>query len=106
MSAHSPAQQQLFIGGDWIPAAGGRTYEKADPYTGEPVTEAAAASVADAARAAEAAAAAFPEWAATPAARRAELWTAAADLLAERSEEIAHTMTAECGATFGWGMFN
>ncbi|HWH95289.1 MAG TPA: aldehyde dehydrogenase family protein [Baekduia sp.] len=99
-------QQPLLIGGEWVAAVEGRTYEKADPYTGDPVTEAAAASVDDANRAAEAAGAAFAGWAATPAAERARLLEAAADLLAERSEEIVATMTAECGATFGWGMFN
>jgi acyl-CoA reductase-like NAD-dependent aldehyde dehydrogenase len=106
MSTVSVARQPLLIGGEWVSAAGGRTYEKADPYTGDPVTEAAAAGPSDAARAADAAGAAFPGWAATPAAERAALLTAAADLLAERSEEIVQTMTGECGATFGWGMFN
>src|SRR3954468_8277629 len=106
MSTVSVAQQPLLIGGEWVAASEGRTYEKTDPYTGDVVTEAAAATPADAARAAEAAGAAFPGWAATPPAERAALLTAAADLLGERSEDIARTMTAECGATFGWGMFN
>jgi benzaldehyde dehydrogenase (NAD) len=106
MSTVSAEQQWLLIGGEWVPAAEGRTYEKADPYTGEAVTEAAAAGPADAARAADAAAAAFPAWAATPAAERRGLLLAAADLLDERAPAIAATMTAEVGATFGWGMFN
>jgi vanillin dehydrogenase len=106
MSTVSVEQQPLLIGGEWVAASAGRTYEKADPFTGDPVTEAAAADPGDAARAVDAAAAAFPEWSATPPARRAELLTAAADLLASRAEEIARTMTAEVGATFGWGMFN
>jgi acyl-CoA reductase-like NAD-dependent aldehyde dehydrogenase len=106
MSTVSVEQQPLLIGGEWVAATGGRTFAKADPFTGDPVTEAAAADRGDADRAVEAAAAAFPEWAATPPARRAELLEAAADLLAERSEAIAQTMTAEVGATFGWGMFN
>jgi acyl-CoA reductase-like NAD-dependent aldehyde dehydrogenase len=106
MSTVSAAQQPLLIGGEWVPAAEGRTFEKADPFTGDPVTEAAAASVQDAARACDAAAAAFPGWAATPASERAALLDAAGKLLEERAEEIAQTMTAECGATFGWGMFN
>jgi acyl-CoA reductase-like NAD-dependent aldehyde dehydrogenase len=106
MSTVSVAQQPLLIGGEWVPAAEGRTYETSDPFTGEPVTEAAAASTADAARAADAAGAAFPAWAATPPSERRALLLAAADLLAERAPEIAQTMTAECGATFGWGMFN
>jgi acyl-CoA reductase-like NAD-dependent aldehyde dehydrogenase len=106
MSTVSAEQQPLLIGGEWVAAADGRTYEKADPFTGDPVTEAAAAAPADAVRAADAAAAAFPEWSATPPSARRALLLAAADLLAERAPEIAQTMTAEVGATFGWGMFN
>src|SRR3954463_2924947 len=100
------AEQQLMIGGDWVDAAAGRTFEKADPYTGEVATIAAAASPGDAARGVEAAAAAFPQRAGMAPAKRAELLNAAADLLMERAPEIAKTMTEECGAVFGWGMFN
>ena len=106
MSTESVTQQPLLIGGEWVGAEGGRTFGKADPFTGEAVTEAAAASVADAARAAEAAQAAFPEWSALAASERAGFLSRAADLLDERAPDIAATMTAECGATFGWGMFN
>jgi acyl-CoA reductase-like NAD-dependent aldehyde dehydrogenase len=62
--------------------------------------------VANAERAAEAAAAAFPAWSATPAAERAAFLARAADLLDERAQDVAATMTEETGATFGWGMFN
>jgi vanillin dehydrogenase len=106
MSTVSTEQQPLLIGGEWGPAAGGRTFEKADPFTGQPVTEAAAAGPDDAARAVEAAQAAFPGWAATPPDERRAVLERAADLLDERAPEIATTVTAECGATFGWGMFN
>jgi acyl-CoA reductase-like NAD-dependent aldehyde dehydrogenase len=106
MSTVSAAQQPLLIGGEWVQADGGRTFAKADPFTGEAVTEAAAASVADAARAAEAADAAFPAWSALSAGERAAFLVRAAELLDERAPDIAATMTAECGATFGWGMFN
>jgi acyl-CoA reductase-like NAD-dependent aldehyde dehydrogenase len=106
MSTVSTEQQPLLIGGAWVAASEGRTFEKTDPYTGEPVTEAAAATLADAARAADAAGAAFPGWAATPSAERAALLEKAAGLLDERAPDIATTMTAEVGATFGWGMFN
>ena len=106
MSAIQAQEQQLLIGGEWVGADGGRTFEKDDPFTHEPATIAAAAGVEDANRAVEAAAAAFPEWSAMAPAKRAELLTAAADLLMERAPEIAQTMTEECGAVFGWGMFN
>ena len=106
MSTVSTEQQPLLIGGEWVAAAGGRTFEKADPFTGQPVTEAAAAGPDDAVRAVEAAQAAFPGWAATPPDERRAVLERAADLLDERAPEIAATVTAECGATFGWGMFN
>ena len=63
MSTVSTEQQPLLIGGEWVPATGGRTFEKADPFTGAPVTQAAAATPDDAVRAVEAAQAAFPGWA-------------------------------------------
>jgi vanillin dehydrogenase len=106
MSTVQVEEQQLLIGGLWVDAEDGATFEKSDPYTGDPVTRAAAATPADAARAVGAAAVAFPNWSQTPPARRRELLSAAADLLMERSKDIALTMTEECGATFGWGMFN
>jgi acyl-CoA reductase-like NAD-dependent aldehyde dehydrogenase len=106
MSTVSVEQQPLLIGGEWVGASEGRTFEKRDPYTGDPVTEAAAATPADAVRAADAASAAFAGWAATPATARAAILEKAAGLLDERAPEIAATMTAECGATFGWAMFN
>jgi acyl-CoA reductase-like NAD-dependent aldehyde dehydrogenase len=106
MSTVSVEQQPLLIGGEWVPAGEGRTYLKADPFTGAVVTEAAAASRADAHAAADAAGAAFAAWSATPPAERRALLTAAGDLLEQRAQEIAATMTAEVGATFGWGIFN
>jgi vanillin dehydrogenase len=99
-------EQLLLIGGEWVPASEGGTAEKSHPYTGEPVGRAAAATRADAARAAEAAREAFPAWANTPPAERRDVLQRAGDLLTERSEAIAATMTDETGGTFGWGMFN
>ncbi|WP_330350363.1 aldehyde dehydrogenase family protein [Streptomyces sp. NBC_00582] len=106
MTGATGLEQPLLIDGAWVQASHGRTYVKTDPFTGEAATDAAAASVADAQRAAEAAHDAFAAWAATPAEGRARLLRSAADLLDKRAPDIAATMTAECGATFGWGMFN
>ncbi len=106
MSTVETEQQQLFIGGAWTAAAGAGTFERRDPYTGEPATLAAAGSADDARRAIDAAQAAFGGWADTPPAERRRLLTAAADRLAERAPQIAATMGEEVGATFGWGMFN
>jgi acyl-CoA reductase-like NAD-dependent aldehyde dehydrogenase len=106
MSTVKTEQQQLFIGGEWTAAASAETFERRDPFTGEPATVAAAGGPADARRAVDAAAAAFRDWAGTPPVKRRELLSAAADRLAERAPEVAATMTDEVGATFGWGMFN
>jgi acyl-CoA reductase-like NAD-dependent aldehyde dehydrogenase len=106
MTTVSMEQQQLLIGGEWTPASSGATFERADPFSGEAVTVAAAAGRDDARRAVEAAAAAFGAWAGTPPGERRVLLTRAADLLMERAPEIAGIMTEEVGGTFGWGMFN
>ena len=106
MSTVDLQQQRLLIGGEWREATGAATFERADPYTGETVTLAAAASRADADRAVEAAHAAFREWADTAPGTRRGLLTGAAELLMERAAGIAGTMTEEVGGTFGWGMFN
>jgi benzaldehyde dehydrogenase (NAD) len=100
------ARQQLLIGGNWTEAGSGATYEQTFPYTGEAVGRAAAATRADASAAVEAAHAAFAEWGRTQPAERRALLSKAADLLQERAEEIAQTVTEETGGVFGWGMFN
>jgi acyl-CoA reductase-like NAD-dependent aldehyde dehydrogenase len=106
MSTTATEHQQLLIGGRWTDAAGGRTFERSDPFRGEPVTSAAAAGREDARAAVEAAHAAFGEWAGTAPGKRRELLSRAADLLMERAPEVAGIMADEVGGTFGWGMFN
>ncbi|HEY0644240.1 MAG TPA: aldehyde dehydrogenase family protein, partial [Nocardioides sp.] len=100
------ATQQHLIDGAWVASASGAELERRNPVTGEVVTEASAAGRDDVDRAVEAADRAFATWAATSPDKRAELLDAAGDLLAERAEQIAGLMVEECGATFGWGMFN
>jgi acyl-CoA reductase-like NAD-dependent aldehyde dehydrogenase len=99
-------QQRLLIGGEWVEASGGGTFERSDPLTGDTVTRAAAAGRDDARRAVDAAAQAFPAWSRTPAGERRKLLNQAADTLMDAAPDIAATMTEEVGGTFGWGMFN
>jgi acyl-CoA reductase-like NAD-dependent aldehyde dehydrogenase len=106
MATAQMEEQQLLIGGEWVGARSDRTFERTNPYTGEPAGSAAAASREDAHAAADAAAQAFPEWSQTPPSGRRELLNKAAGLLMERAEEIAAIVTEETGGTFGWGMFN
>jgi vanillin dehydrogenase len=107
VSATSQMQEQkLLIGGEWVGAESGRSFERIDPYTGESAGSAAAAGREDAKAAADAAGEAFGEWSQTTPGRRRELLQKAGGLLRERAEDIAAVVTAETGGTFGWGMFN
>jgi vanillin dehydrogenase len=106
MSVSGVTHQRLLVGGEWVDADGGRTFEVRNPYTGEVASVSAAAGRADARRAVEAAAAAFEDWSETPLARRREILERAADLIDERQIEFAQIVADETGGTFGWGMFN
>jgi acyl-CoA reductase-like NAD-dependent aldehyde dehydrogenase len=105
-TAARPLDHLLHIGGAWVPASGGHTFDKTNPYTGEVIARVAAASVDDARRAADAAAAAFPAWAALkPGARRA-LFLKAAEVLEAARDEVVATIVADLGSPVGWGAFN
>jgi acyl-CoA reductase-like NAD-dependent aldehyde dehydrogenase len=94
------------IGGRDAGSGDGRFYEKRNPFTGELIARVPDAGPLDAVAAVGAAATAFKEWSKTsPSKRRAILWKAA-DLLEARAQDVAKTITAETGGTFGWGMFN
>ncbi len=106
MATSELARQQLLIGGEWTDAGGGGQYEQRFPFTGEPVGIAAAAGREDARAAVDAAQAAFGAWSRSAPGQRRSILLKAADLLAERAEEIAAIVTEETGGVFGWGMFN
>ena len=96
----------LYINGAYVPAEGGRTFTRANPVTGDVVTEAAAASLSDVAKAVDAAAGAFSAWSVTaPGERRKKLMAAAANLTA-RADDIVQAMKEEIGATEAWARFN
>ncbi|WP_269933047.1 aldehyde dehydrogenase [Aminobacter sp. HY435] len=87
-------------------ASDGRTFERANPISGETATVVAAATVEDARRAANAAAKAFPAWSATGPGARRKILLAAAERLQAKAPEFVAAMAAETGATAGWAMFN
>ena len=105
MSTTAATEYKQLIGGAWVDAADGGTYEDADPFTGEVVALAPAGGAADAERAIEAAAAAFPAWSQTPPAERQRIFLKAADLLEARQQEVVELLARETGASFGFGMF-
>jgi acyl-CoA reductase-like NAD-dependent aldehyde dehydrogenase len=98
-------ERRLHIGGEWVDAAGGGTFEDRDPFTGEVVATVPSAGREDARRAVEAAAAAFPDWSQAPPAGRQTLFLKAADILESRGEEVVELLARETGSTFGFGMF-
>jgi aldehyde dehydrogenase (NAD+) len=87
-----------FIGGEWVPSASGRTYDKPNPARpSESVGPFALSSEVDVNAAVDAAAGAFPAWRATPAAGRGTVLQHAADLVEARAEDIAADMVREMG---------
>ncbi len=105
MATTTAQEFRQFIGGEWVGAADGSTYDDTDPFTGEVVATAPAGCPEDAKRAIEAAAAAFPAWSQTPPAERQRIFLKAADLLEARTEEVVSLLARETGASFGFGMF-
>ena len=89
--------RQLLIAGNWQDASGGDTVEVINPSDASVITGIADADVEDGLAAVDAAAAAFPEWAATPPRRRAEILRRCFELMTERSEQIAHLISLENG---------
>jgi succinate-semialdehyde dehydrogenase / glutarate-semialdehyde dehydrogenase len=87
----------LFIGGEWVDAEGGRTFDVHDPSTNAVIRSIADASPADGMRALDAAVAAQDAWAATAPRVRSDILRRAFDLLQERKEDAALLMTLEMG---------
>jgi len=87
-----------FIGGEWVEAASGETFEDRNPAdTRDVVGIFQKSGKADVDAAVEAARQAFKKWRLIPAPRRAELVYRAAEILMQRKEEYARDMTREMG---------
>ena len=88
---------KLFINGEWVPSRGGGSLEVVNAATEEVMGTIPAGTAEDVTAAVAAARSAFPGWAATPVARRAELLRKLAEGLAAQGDEIARTITGEVG---------
>jgi alpha-ketoglutaric semialdehyde dehydrogenase len=96
----APARPALanYVGGEWVPARSGDTYEKRNPaHPSEVVGECPASGEEDVNAAVDAAAHAFPSWSGQPAAARAAVLMRAADAIEARVEDMASDMTREMG---------
>ncbi len=88
---------QLFIGGQWRPAAGGKTLPVEDPATGEVLVQVADGDETDAMAALDAAAGVQPSWAATAPRERGEILRRTYQMLSDRAGDLALLMTLEMG---------
>jgi aldehyde dehydrogenase (NAD+) len=86
-----------YIGGKWVPARSGATFESINPATGEVIGVCASSGAEDVADAVAAAREAYPRWRKVPAPRRAEILYRAAEMLVRRKEDYARLMTMEMG---------
>jgi acyl-CoA reductase-like NAD-dependent aldehyde dehydrogenase len=98
MASANPIHARSLIGGKWRDGAGDEITRN-NPYSGELVTHVRAVTVAEADGAVAAASAARHDWAAAPALARVKALHRAGDLLHERRDEAARTITREMGKT-------
>src|SRR5260370_41664110 len=89
--------KKLYIDGKWVDADSGRTNRIINPATEEVVAEMAYGGRAETRRALEAAARAMPGWMKLTSWDRAKALKKTAELMRERADPIARTLTAEQG---------
>lgn len=88
---------QLYIGGKWRDAEGGKTFDVYNPANGEYMCKVAAASKADVDEAVKAAWAAFPAWKKTSTAERAAILLKIADIIDANKDHLAMIETLDNG---------
>jgi alpha-ketoglutaric semialdehyde dehydrogenase len=88
---------QNYIGGEWVDAASGETFESTSPANGEAIGTFPRSSAEDVARAVAAAKAAYEDWRLVPAPRRGEILFRFAQLLTEQKEDLSQLMAREMG---------
>lgn len=92
---------KMYIDGDWCDGSDGEYGEVINPATEEVLARLPHAGTADLDRALRAAAKGFEVWRRTSPAERGKIMRKAADLMRERLESIARTLTLEEGKTIG-----
>src|SRR5438128_12281139 len=90
-------QVKLWIGGEWVDAEDGATFDATSPSTGEVIAAVAEGTRADARRAISAATAAAPAWARSSAFDRAAAMRRVAASIDRRRDALADTLATEQG---------
>ncbi|WP_039054786.1 betaine-aldehyde dehydrogenase [Enterobacter sp. Bisph1] len=91
------AEQQLYIDGQYVPAAAGNTFRTINPTNGEVLAEVHEAAQADVDRAVASARKGQKIWAAMTAMERSRILRRAVDILRERNDELAALETLDTG---------
>jgi succinate-semialdehyde dehydrogenase/glutarate-semialdehyde dehydrogenase len=89
--------RQLFIAGEWVSSSSGKTIPVENPATEETIAEVSSGTRDDCRRAVGAAASALPAWMKLTTYDRAKVLKKTADLMRERADSLARTMTMEQG---------
>ena len=87
----------MLIGGEWVGARSGATFESVNPFLGQPWATLPRADAADVDSAVRAARSAFVEWSRTTPVARGKLLRRLADLIAENASRIARVETTDNG---------
>ena len=90
-------RSQGFVGGRWVDAIDGRTFEVQDPATGEMLVRVANMGAAETTSAIDAAQAALGDWKRRPAKDRATVLKAWFHLMLAHADDLAMLMTREQG---------
>jgi acyl-CoA reductase-like NAD-dependent aldehyde dehydrogenase len=88
---------QNYIGGEWVDASSGETFESTNPATGEPIGTFPKSRVEDVDRAVEAAKDAYERWRLVPAPKRAEILFRVGQRFLDRKDELTELMVEEMG---------
>ena len=86
-----------YIGGEWVEASSGETFQTSNPATGEVLGVFPRSSVEDVDRAVDAAKEAYERWRLVPAPRRAEILFRVGQRFIDRKEELTELMVQEMG---------
>jgi succinate-semialdehyde dehydrogenase/glutarate-semialdehyde dehydrogenase len=101
MATATASLKRMYINGKWCEADGGRTLEVINPATEEGLAEIAYGGRAETRKALDAAHRAMPGWMKQTAWDRAKVLKKTADLMRERADALARTLTLEQGKPLG-----
>src|ERR671931_1403166 len=97
MATTSVREFKNYIGGEWVGAASGETFETTSPADGEVLASFPKSGAEDVDRAVAAAKEAFEEWRLVPAPERGNILYRFAQLLIDEKDELTELMTHEMG---------